>query len=65
MLPAPAWFLAVLPPVALDGELWLGRRRFDALSGLLRREDPEDPLWREVRYMLFDLPGARATSTPG
>ncbi len=35
-----------------------GRRRFDALSGLLRREDPEDPLWREVRYMLFDLPGA-------
>lgn len=57
-LPAPAWFVAVLPPVALDGELWLGRRRFDALSGLLRREDPEDPLWREVRYMLFELPGA-------
>jgi DNA ligase-1 len=57
-LPAPAWFLAALPPVALDGELWLGRRRFDALSGLLRREDPEDPLWREVRYMLFELPGA-------
>ncbi|OPZ06155.1 MAG: DNA ligase [Alphaproteobacteria bacterium ADurb.BinA305] len=57
-LPAPAWFLAALPPVALDGELWLGRRRFDELSGLLRREDPADPLWREVRYMLFELPGA-------
>lgn len=55
---APAWFLAALPPTALDGELWLGRRRFDELSGLIRREDPQDPGWREVRYMLFDQPGA-------
>ncbi len=54
---APAWFIAALPATALDGELWLGRQRFDALSGLLRREDPQDPAWRDVRYMLFDQPG--------
>ncbi|HRP24162.1 DNA ligase, partial [Thauera sp.] len=57
-LVAPAWFIAALPATALDGELWLGRRRFDELSGLVRREDPHDPAWREVRYMLFDQPGA-------
>ena len=54
---APAWFLAALPATAVDGELWLGRRRFDELSGLIRREDPQDPAWRAVRYMLFDQPG--------
>ena len=55
---APAWFIAALPATAVDGELWLGRRRFDELSGLIRREDPQDPAWREVRYLLFDQPGA-------
>ena len=39
---APAWFTRRLPPVALDGELWLGRGRFDALSGLVRRAAGED-----------------------
>lgn len=55
---APAWFLAALPPVALDGELWMGRRSFDRLAALVRRDAPEDEAWRAVRYMLFDLPGA-------
>ncbi|MDY0054904.1 MAG: DNA ligase [Methyloversatilis sp.] len=55
---APAWFIAPLPGHALDGELWLGRGRFDELSGVVRRERPADADWRAVRYMLFDLPGA-------
>lgn len=54
---APRWFLQRLPAVPLDGELWLGRGRFDALSGLVRRESPADAAWREVRYMVFELPG--------
>lgn len=54
---APAWFLARLPRTPLDGELWLGRGRFDELSGLVRRAAPDDG-WRAVRYMLFELPGA-------
>jgi DNA ligase-1 len=57
MIVAPAWFIAALPATPLDGELWLGRRRFDELSGLIRREDPQHPAWRDVRYMLFDQPG--------
>lgn len=57
-VPAPAWFLARLPHSPLDGELWLGRGRFDELSGLVRRGTPDDSAWRDVRYMLFELPGA-------
>jgi DNA ligase-1 len=55
---APDWFTAGLPPVALDGELWLGRGRFAAVSGAARRLEPEPETWRHMRYMLFDLPGA-------
>lgn len=54
---APAWFLARLPATPLDGELWLGRGRFDALSGLVRRATPDDEGWRELRFMVFELPG--------
>ena len=57
----PAWLLAQLPPVPLDGELWLGRGRFEALSAAVRRHQPNDEEWRHLRYMLFELPGAPGT----
>lgn len=55
---APQWFIDGLPKVPLDGELWLGRGRFERLSGIVRKEVPVDEEWREVRYMIFELPGA-------
>lgn len=55
---APEWFVAGLPKQALDGELWLGRRSFERLSGIVRRERADDAEWRSVRYMIFELPGA-------
>lgn len=55
---APPWFLAKLPAQALDGELWLGRGRFEELSGFVRRLQPEDTEWRQIRYMIFELPDA-------
>ena len=58
VVPAPAWFTARLPREALDGELWLGRGRVDELSGIVRKELPVDAEWRQVRYMVFELPGA-------
>jgi DNA ligase 1 len=57
-IPAPSWFTARLPSTPLDGELWLARGRFDELSGLVRKESPDDGAWRKVRYMVFELPGA-------
>ena len=53
---APHWFIAGLPTTSLDGELWLGRKSFDVLSGVVRKESPVDDEWRSVRYMVFDLP---------
>jgi DNA ligase 1 len=58
---APDWFVKQLPKVALDGELWLGRGRFEALSSIVRRQNPRDEEWRQLRYMLFELPGAPGT----
>lgn len=53
---APAWFLAALPEPALDGELWMGRRRFEALSATVRRAQPVEAEWRRLRYHVFELP---------
>lgn len=55
---APRWFTAPLPKTPLDGELWLGRGRFDELSGIVRREQPVDAEWRQLRYLVFELPAA-------
>ncbi|MBL8429916.1 MAG: DNA ligase [Dechloromonas sp.] len=58
---APGWFLAGLPKQALDGELWITRGQFERVSGIVRREISDDAAWREVRYMIFELPGAPGT----
>ena len=58
---APAWFVEGLPKRALDGELWLGRGSFERLSGIVRRDTPSDSEWRQVRYMIFELPQAAGT----
>lgn len=54
---APAWFVARLPASPLDGELWLGRGRFEELVGIVRRQSVDDAAWRRLRYMVFELPG--------
>ena len=58
---APRWFLDGLPKRPLDGELWIARGSFDRLSGIVRRDVPDDAEWRQVRYMIFELPGAPGT----
>lgn len=56
---APAWFTQGFPKQALDGELWLARREFDRLSGIVRKEVAMDDEWRKVRYLVFELPQAQ------
>lgn len=55
---APAWFVDALPARPLDGELWIGHGSFERVSGIVRKEIPIDAEWRQVRYMVFELPGA-------
>jgi len=52
---APHWFTSSLPAAPLDGELWLGRGRFEDLAGIVRRSAAVDAAWRQVKYMAFDL----------
>lgn len=58
LVPAPGWFTANFPAVPLDGELWIGRNQFDAISGTVRKTEPVDSEWRRVHYLVFELPDA-------
>ena len=53
---APDWFIAGLPNVPLDGELWLDRKAFQRTVSIVRRQDKSDH-WRQIKYVLFDAPG--------
>ncbi len=53
---APDWFWASFRQTPLDGELWIGRGRFEELVSTVRDQKPDDAAWRAVRYMVFDLP---------
>lgn len=55
-LVAPAWFTAGWPGAPMEGELWVGRGRFEETVAIVRAQTPDDSGWRRVRFMLFDLP---------
>ncbi|CAA0094986.1 DNA ligase [Zhongshania aliphaticivorans] len=55
---APKWFIADFPATPLDGELWMGRGQFDALSAAVRKTVALDSEWETIRFMVFDLPNA-------
>ncbi|HEY0975433.1 MAG TPA: DNA ligase [Solimonas sp.] len=60
---APAWFVEGWPSERLDGELWAGRGRFEFTVSTARRLQPDDDQWRQLRFMVFDLPGHSGTFT--
>ena len=58
---APDWFLAELPKdLALDGELWMGRGKFEETISTVGARTP-DERWKQVRFMIFDAPQAEGT----
>ena len=52
---APDWFIAELPAVPLDGELWLARKSFQRAVSIVRRQDKSDH-WKELSFLVFDAP---------
>lgn len=52
---APDWFIAELPSVPLDGELWLARKSFQRTVSIVRRQDKSDH-WKELSFLVFDAP---------
>jgi len=57
VIAVPPVFASGLPGRPLDGELWMGRGRFEAMSGLIHRTAAAEEDWADVRYMVFELPG--------
>ncbi|WDD99549.1 DNA ligase [Thalassomonas actiniarum] len=58
---APVFFTIGWPNIPLDGELWLGRNRFEQVSATVRTFKAKAKDWQQIRFMLFDLPGHKGT----
>ena len=60
---APAWFTANWPATPMDGELWAGRGQFQKTVSTVRQQTPDDEAWRNIKFMVFDLPSEPGTFT--
>lgn len=56
---APQWFKDILPSNKLDGELFLGRKRFEQTSSIIR-SGSMDKGWKNISFMTFDIPDPKA-----
>lgn len=55
---SPVWFVSNFPEYTLDGELWLGRGKYQQTVSVVSRQQPHDG-WRDLKFMVFDLPDSR------
>ncbi|CZF79288.1 DNA ligase [Grimontia marina] len=55
---APKWFIDALPQIPLEGELWIGRNRFEETMAAVMDGKPDDKEWDKVKFMVFDLPAS-------
>jgi len=55
---APEWFIKDFPNQPLDGELWIGRAQFEVISSIVRTQDNNNPDWKKIKFMIFDLPSS-------
>lgn len=55
VMQAPDWFIARLPPIPLDGELYIPGKTFAAVATLRAHRD--HPWWQKARFAVFDAPG--------
>ncbi len=56
VIAAPAWFTAGWPEQSLDGELWMGRGRFEDTVSTVRSLQTDRAGWPGVHFMVFDAP---------
>lgn len=55
---APDWFVAALPEVPLEGELWIGRNQFEQTMATVMDDVPDEDAWQTVKLMVFDMPAS-------
>ncbi|MEP1447651.1 MAG: DNA ligase [Paraglaciecola sp.] len=59
---SPTWFTKDFPSQVIDGELWLARDSFEKTASIVLRDAPTDD-WKNIKFMLFDLPEHSGTFT--
>ncbi len=52
---APEWFKKGLPDHALDGELWMGRQKFQETISVVKSAASGDR-WKALKFVVFDHP---------
>ena len=57
---APTWFVKNFPQQTVEGELWLARTSFAKTASIILRKTPNED-WRNIKFMLFDLPEHKGT----
>ncbi len=60
LISAPQFFTEHFPTQPLDGELWIARQQFARVSGIVRTKNAGQA-WRQVKFMVFDLPKSPLT----
>ena len=60
---SPKWFTQNWPTTAMDGELWIARDHFQQTLSCIRKESIDKTCWRDIRFMIFDLPKNTKTFT--
>ena len=60
---SPKWFTQHWPTTPMDGELWIARDHFQATVSCVRKINIDEYCWRNVRFMIFDLPKHTGTFT--
>ena len=57
----PTWFTQHWPATVMDGELWIARAQFQATLSCVNKLTIDEACWRNVRFMIFDLPKHNGT----
>jgi len=58
----PKWFKEMMPEIPLDGELSVGRDKFQETVSIVRKIIPIDAEWKKIVYHVFDLPASPETA---
>lgn len=54
VIQCPSKIREEMPRQQLDGELWMGRGKFQSILKIVRKSNPTVADWAGVRYMVFD-----------
>lgn len=62
---APSWFLDMLPPYPLDGELYAGLGGFQDVMSICKKLEANSDEWKRITYCIFDIPTISDFLKPG